>query len=182
MKLGEGFVVTPELQKSKNTIALHDVKGRWPSHLKDAAKVEVGEITKADGMWTVSISVKNTNAGHKIPTGVPTRALILRINVMDKNHEVIFTSEEVFTKTLLDEKGNFLWEDTDVFLKAYSIYEDNRIPPGQTHFSSISFSADKDEEISVEAKLYYRLRGEIKDYEESLMEIDTDNKNSDEMQ
>jgi hypothetical protein len=179
MKSGRGLVVTSELQKSKDSIALHDVKGRSPSHLKDAAKVEIGDIIKTDSLWTVTVGVTNSSAGHKIPTGVPTRALLLRINVMDAKHEVVFNTEKVFAKILHDKQGNRLWEASDIFLNAYSIYEDTRIPPMQTRFSTISFQADKDGEITIEAKLYYRLLEEIGGYEEMLIEIDTDKKQSD---
>jgi len=171
MKLGEGFVVTPELQESKNLINYHDVKGRHLSQLKKAATVTIGEIEKKGDLFTMLIGVTNANAGHKIPTGDPARALILRVNAIDGKGRVLFTQEEIFKKSLLDEHGNHLVETADIFLYAATVYQDNRISPGETRFSTFSFHAGDSRDITIEAKLYYLYRSEVIEENEMLLEM-----------
>lgn len=171
MSIGPGFVVTPELQPSRNTVNLHVVPMSNSSRLRKAATIEIGEVVRKGNSRSVTVGVTNVNAGHKIPTGSPSRSLILRVNIIGSNGYVKYSREEIFRKTLLDEDGHILSEDSDIFLKAHSVQSDNRISPGETRFVTFEFLADDDETVTIDARLYYRSRVQISDHQEMLIEM-----------
>ncbi|MFQ6103727.1 MAG: multiheme c-type cytochrome [Candidatus Glassbacteria bacterium] len=174
MPVGEEYIVAPELKETKKRINLHDVSGRHHSQLEKAARIEIDEIKKFGDKRTVLIGVTNSGSGHKIPTGTPSRVLILKVRVLDQNGQVIYTREEVFKKTLIDSEGNILVDDTDLLLKADKVYQDNRILPGETRYITVSFEADKNKQVVIDARLLYKYRVKIEDYEEILVEMASD--------
>jgi VCBS repeat-containing protein len=53
----------------------------------------------------VSVSLKNSRAGHSIPSGLPERRLQLRVAVADDKGKVIGTAQQLYGRMLVDERG-----------------------------------------------------------------------------
>jgi hypothetical protein len=174
MPMGEEYIVTTEVKETKRRINLHDVSGRHQNQLKKAARVEIGEIEKLGDKSSVMIGITNSGSGHKIPTGTPSRVLILKVKILDLNGQVLYTREEMFKKTLLDSAGNILTDDADIILKAESVYQDNRISPGETRYITVSFEADKERQVTIDARLFYKYRVKVEDYQDILVEMASD--------
>jgi hypothetical protein len=152
-------------------VNLHVEPVAGSSRLRKAAAVEIGEVIRKGNECSVTVGVTNSSAGHKIPTGSPSRSLILRVNINGSDGSTKYSREEIFRKTILDREGNILTDDSDVFVKAHSIQNDNRISPGETRLVTLDFVADEDETITIDARLYYHYRARVPDYQEMLIEM-----------
>ena len=137
--------------------------------LKKAATMDLKSPVNASENESVSVevSVTNSGAGHKIPTGVSEiRQMWLEVSVTDDNGKQIYHAgnidkhgniepgTQVFNTVLGDGNGN----PTMKFWNAESILSDDRIPPKETVVQKHNFSIPKDVEypVDVNVKLQYR--------------------------
>ena len=70
----------------------------------------------------------NSAAGHKIPTGLPSKQLVLTVRALAADRET-FSQSRVYERKVLDEKGRVVRSDGDLFLLAAKVQSDNRIAP-----------------------------------------------------
>ncbi|GAB6910041.1 conserved hypothetical protein [Desulfosarcina cetonica] len=111
------------------------------------------------------IEVKNTGAGHYLPTGMTEmRQMWLEILVTDKKGKTIFASgvrDEnqylpadtiLFNTVFGDGKGN----PVENIAKAREILKDKRVPPGQSLFETVELPPGKLNGATVKATLFYR--------------------------
>ncbi len=61
------------------------------AHVQSAALVEIASATRANGSAEVSVVIEN-KAGHKLPTGYPTRRVWVHLTARDAAGEVVFES------------------------------------------------------------------------------------------
>jgi hypothetical protein len=97
------------------------------------------EVTQSGRRCTVVVSITNAESGHKLPTGVPVRKLVLNV-VMKTNYDYeIGSARKVYRKVLTDEYGTILETVPDMFLNATRIFSDNRIEPKETRVETFVF-------------------------------------------
>ena len=137
--------------------------------LEKAATMEVIAPQNASPSETVNIniSITNSGAGHKLPTGITElRQMWLEITVIDDSGRMIYSSgaldgegdieagTELYNTVLTDADGN----PTEKFWLAESISSDNRIAPRETAFQEHTFIIPEDAEypLSVDTRLNYR--------------------------
>jgi hypothetical protein len=70
-----------------------------------------------------AVRLRNSRAGHSLPTGMPGRRLVLRLRVFDAGARLVDVKERVFARILVDESGSEV-----PFYKAVRVASDNRIP------------------------------------------------------
>ncbi len=122
------------------------------------------DTTKLDEHKLI-IEVKNTGAGHYLPTGMTEmRQMWLEVVVKTRWGRTVFTSgvrdddgylpEDtlLFNTVFGDGKGN----PVENIAKAREILKDKRVPPGQSLFESIELPPKKLKGAKVTATLYYR--------------------------
>lgn len=63
-------------------------------YLASAADVQIPEVALKDGVLTAKVKVVN-KTGHKLPTGIPFRRVILHVTVADDKGNVVFESGKV---------------------------------------------------------------------------------------
>ncbi|MFQ5843219.1 MAG: hypothetical protein ACE5I8_12380, partial [Thermodesulfobacteriota bacterium] len=104
----------------------------------------------------------NVGSGHKIPTGTPSRKLLLKVVVRDRSGRLYLEDERVFEKVLMDENKEILKQDHDIILKAARIFYDNRISPKEAREVWYCFSVpyedllrDYQQKLLIEAKAMY---------------------------
>jgi len=152
----EGYVVKPELKRVKRRINLHNIQGGHSiSQLSKAAKVEILRVKKRENNILVEIMVKNVGSGHMIPTGLPSRKLVLEVSLKNKKGAEIYKKQMEFKKVMVDEEGNILKTDAEILLKSARIYSDNRIPPMGAKRVKFLFPIKDSILDRVEAKLIY---------------------------
>ncbi|WP_445476236.1 multiheme c-type cytochrome [Methanococcoides methylutens] len=136
--------------------------------LQQAATLElsVPEEASSGEDVTVDVSITNSGAGHKLPTGITeVRQMWLEVSVTDAEGKQLYSSGQldpegniedaiIYHTVLSDAEGQV----TDKLWEAESIVSDNRILPKETAVESHSFVMPEDavDPILVEAKLLYR--------------------------
>lgn len=131
--------------------------GHSGQFLEKAFKIE-SMIQQKGNKAKVTLNITNINVGHKIPSGYPLRKVILNFMATNGERREIFNDKKVYTKTLLDEYGNEVYE----FWKASSIANDNRIKPKETRMEVFEFEVpDGTGKLEIQATLTYQLEAEI---------------------
>ena len=108
----------------------------------------------------VEVEVANVGSGHSIPTGLPTRKIVLEVILFVDNREVR-RFERQYQKRLLDDSGNVIVLDHRTLLNANKVLEDNRLMAGERRIERFSGSVPGKGSLRVEAKLTYVYQPEI---------------------
>jgi len=134
--------------------------------LSMAAKVEIGRLDAGAGQRYFEVTVTNTGAGHKLPTGVTEeRQIWLEVEVFDEDGNVIAhfgtTDEQGViaedTMILMTKFGDAEGNPTHKIWRAESILSDRRIAPRESDSQAYHVSAvDGPEPRRAVAKLWYR--------------------------
>ena len=133
-------IVSPGLEAPKRDVNLHDLAGGHSiEQIKTALRVKIKEVKREGSSLRIGVEVANVGSGHKIPTGTPSRRLLLKVMVRDKSGRLYLEDEKAFEKVLMDENKEILREDHDIFLRAARIYYDNRLSPKEVREVWYSF-------------------------------------------
>ena len=114
------------------------------------------EATKKDRQVYVTVEITNAESGHKLPTGLPVRKLVLQVTLKNQNNVEISSARKVFRKVLVDKYGTVIENAADMFLKAANIFSDNRIGPKERRVENFVFTLPKGiKEYTIDAVLNY---------------------------
>lgn len=175
MPLTPGATVRPGLGSDRRSINLHDISG---GHSRDqvvkAAKVRIINVRRENASTAaVEVEVANVGSGHSIPTGLPTRKIVLEVILFADNHEVR-RFERRYQKRLLDASGNEIVLDHRTLLNAHKVLEDNRLMAGEHRIERFSGSVPGKGSLRVEAKLTYVYQPEIVLRQQMSIEMTSD--------
>lgn len=136
--------------------------------LQKAATLDVSapeEAVPGDEVY-IDVSITNSGAGHKLPTGITEiRQMWLEVSVTDAEGKQLYSSGKLDTRGTIEDAiiYNTVLADSDGEItaklwEAESIISDNRILPKEAEVESHSFVMPEDavDPILVEAKLLYR--------------------------
>ncbi len=114
-------------------INLHRVVGgSSKSQLARGLDLAIASFTRSGGSAQVSVTVTNSAAGHPVPGGLPSRALVVSAAVETSDGRMQHRQEKIYRRELKDDKGRVLTGVADMFLKAASVGRDNRIKPQES--------------------------------------------------
>ncbi|NIM99665.1 MAG: hypothetical protein GTO24_16815 [candidate division Zixibacteria bacterium] len=149
-------VVDPKIKKTDHMLTAHEfLGGHSQINLAHAAQVETDVEIKGNKA-TVITYVTNAESGHKLPTGTPSRKVILETRITDNSGNILAETKKVYRKVLVDENGVILEKSFDMILKAKSIFRDNRIAPKETRKEEFVFDIPKGvKSFQVESTLKY---------------------------
>lgn len=108
----------------------------------------------------VSVDVTNVEAGHFLPTGLPSRKVVLKVGLFDEKEAMIQEKEIEYKRVLGDTQGRPIpsGKILDLFLNSSSVVSDTRIPPKETRQERIRFETSRFRRPRVAvATLEYRL-------------------------
>jgi hypothetical protein len=152
MGLRPGRVVREDVKKSNTKIHVHDLI-HDSEQLRSALTLELIEVKAANDQLRVKVRVSNTGSGHKIPTGIPSRQIRLKVHVSSNGRE--FERERSYEKTLADEAGRILTRDVDMLLYGAKVISDTRIGPREERIERFSFALPRAGKATVTASLNY---------------------------
>ncbi len=137
-------------------VTAHEFQGGHSRiNLKNAVTM-VTEVTQQEQYLTVTVRITNAESGHKLPTGVPIRKLVLQVTLKNKANLKISTARKVYRKALVDKYGTILESASQMFLEATDIYSDNRINPQETRVEEFTFKLPrKVKQYKIETVLNY---------------------------
>ena len=88
-----------------------------------------------DDRGVVTARVRNSGAGHAVPTGLPGRQLIVRVIALDAAGRERARRERIYARVLVDERG------VEVpYPRATKLAKDDRIGAGATAVATFSFA------------------------------------------
>jgi hypothetical protein len=80
--------------------------------LKRAAKLKITEATLQENSLNFTVDI-NSETGHKLPSGYPSRRVILHVTIKDEDSKVVFETGKV------NKDGSVVELDSDLDLKKY---------------------------------------------------------------
>jgi hypothetical protein len=156
--VADGISETPETH-----ISSHDIAGGHSLSMREKSiSLEIKELKVHKQRVAVAIDISNHGAGHKIPTGLPSKKLILKVTIVSEYGDVLQTHEKIYQKRLVDKKGNPVRKDADVFLEEnLRIASDNRIGPMETRRERFVFFVPEAKRHRIIARMFYSHEPEI---------------------
>jgi hypothetical protein len=138
--------IMPDLSVADNCdvtsyyVTAHEFRGGHSDiNLAYAVTLET-EATKRGRKLDVKVKITNAESGHKLPTGIPIRRLVLNVTLRSAYDSAeVAAVRKVYRKVLTDKYGTIIENVPDMFLNATSIYSDNRIAPKETRVEDITF-------------------------------------------
>ncbi|MFQ5876699.1 MAG: multiheme c-type cytochrome [Acidobacteriota bacterium] len=156
MPLTPGDTVRADLSVGREAINLHNISGSHsPDQVRRAATARILRIERQQPtVALVEVEVANVGSGHSIPTGMPTRRLVLEVVVFVRGREVR-RFERHFQRALLDARGRLISDDHRAILQARSIREDNRLAPGERRIERFVAAVPGEGALRAEMTLKY---------------------------
>lgn len=159
-----GKTVTSSVQKdTRHQISNHDIAaGHSLTKRRQALEIKIIGIETHKNRIRVQVDLTNTGAGHKMPTGLPVKKIILEVKVEDTTGGHRQSQQRVYQKVVADAQGKAVTQVVDLMLgKATRVVSDNRIAPLETRRESFTFFVGKTEDQTVSAAAYYSYTPEI---------------------
>jgi hypothetical protein len=178
MPLIKGKIVKSDIKEvTEQYINLHNITGsRSLERLREAVRAQIEEVRKVNNILEVKVKITNIGSGHMVPTGLPTRKLILQVRAKTPKKEIQM-GEIVYQKLLLDGNRQEILKDSEVFYKAESLAMDNRLAPRESRIETFKFPAPKGIEsimLNVEAKVFYKYSPIIMEMKEMEIKLTGD--------
>ncbi len=139
--------------------SLHLVMGgHSQTQLAGAARLDLSSSTR-EGQLEARVTVENFKAGHMLPTGLPSRSVILQVALLDSEGKVLAKQEKAYQRVLGDAQGRPLEDMASWYLNAASVLEDTRIAPKERRAETFTFPLpEKAGPLIIQARLSYRLK------------------------
>jgi hypothetical protein len=140
MVLTSGKVVREEVKASGAKIHLHNLI-HDTDQLRSALSVQIANAERTVNRLQVEVTIENVGSGHMVPTGIPSREIVLSVSV-DSGRRVL-TQERRYRKVVADENGRLLKRDFEVLLYGARILNDNRIGPREKRVEHFNFDVPR---------------------------------------
>jgi cytochrome c554/c'-like protein len=157
MPLSTMHVVDPRVKREPASfVNLHQMPG---GHSKDqlsrALELRIAEIARRGSECVVKIAVGNKGAGHNVPTGMPTRHVVLVAEIVGSESGTQQQSRS-YGVVVQDKNGKVLDHDSDVMLAGARFVSDTRLRPSERRVETFKFNIKPDENLEVRTRLAYR--------------------------
>lgn len=134
----DATTVKAGVKVSTKRVNKHDLQGGHSAdQLQRAARVEILEVSKGSDGVVVKVRVTNVGSGHKMPTGIPSRKVLLIGRLKDARGAILKEAAIRYQKILADAHSNPLETDADIFLKPSTILADNRLGPQESRVEQL---------------------------------------------
>lgn len=125
--------------KSLRTTNLHfQMGGHSQNQLVSAARMEAAPKVE-EKQIVVEVALTNFKAGHKLPTGIPTRRMKLLVELYDREGQLLETQTREYGRVIADAEGEILDDVTEQFLHGARELSDTRIAPKETREEQFLF-------------------------------------------
>jgi len=152
MSLTQGRVVTKQLPSQSTQFHLHSLI-HDTNQLRSALKLEITKVLRRPGELEVEVQVENIGSGHMVPTGLPSREIVLEVTADVEGQS--YQREQRYRKVVADAEGRPLKADYAVLLYGAQILNDNRIAPRELRVERFRFPLRETQTATVRAELSY---------------------------
>jgi hypothetical protein len=149
-------VVDPKIKRVEGGfVNLHIMPG---GHSRDqlvkSLRMRIAQITRTAKGLAVKVRLTNAGAGHSVPTGSPTRKVVLNVDAATESGKTAH-DERVYQRVVVDEKNQEIVKDSQVFTGARKVVRDTRLAPGEQRMEEFLLSVPANENVTVKATLTY---------------------------
>ena len=156
MPLVPGDSVREGLDSARRVINLHRMTGgTTPGQVDKGLALRIESLTVGATTADVQVVVTNAAAGHSVPGGLSTKALLVVVGVESASGELLHRQERAYRRELKDTEGRTLVSVADLFLKAASVGEDSRLKPKESRTERFTIPVPEGAKAIV-ARLEYR--------------------------
>lgn len=152
MVLSEGQVVDERIKESRDRIHLHSLI-HDSDQLRGALSVEITRSQRRSGAIEADVVVANVGSGHMVPTGMPTREVVLTVSAEGARRTQ--TAERRYRRVFADADGRPLERDFEILLYGARMLNDTRIAPREERLERFSFDAPRSGPVELTATLTY---------------------------
>ncbi len=151
----EANVVDPKVKRVPGQeVNLHEMPGGHSlDQLHKAVTVSFHPERKGDELL-LDVRLANRGAGHAVPTGMPSRRVILDLTVRSSNGRS-FEEHRLYGKTYLDASGKAITRDSGYFAKGVKLEADTRLRPDEQRVERFRFPVPSTATAFVSVKLRY---------------------------
>lgn len=137
-------------------INLHRMPGGHAvDQLRRGIDLDWDQVRQDPGQVLVRVAVANVAAGHRFPTGMPTRKVVLEVEARSEKTGRVFAERSVFQKVVVDDKGLEITKDGEMFTRSHAVKRDTRIKPGERRVEGFFFPISTGEGAQLTARLVY---------------------------
>ncbi len=142
--------------------------------LEKAIDLKIASVQRGKDRITVNVNVTNRGSGHRVPTGMSTRKLMLYCEVRISGGKV-YRDKVVYEKVIFDKDGFELTRDADIMLgMGTSIAKDNRIFPKETRKERFVFYLPANQKANISVWIDYLYQPVIMQKTDMRIEINRD--------
>lgn len=118
MPLVMANVVDPKVKRVEGSfVNLHKMPGGHSrDQLTKSLRLSITELKRSEKEVYVQVQVKNSGAGHSVPTGSPSRKVVLSLVAETPGQEETIREQRVYQRVMSDSEGRPILEDSDLFL------------------------------------------------------------------
>jgi hypothetical protein len=135
-------------------VNLHDVPGGHSITQLNKALAVTFSPKRSEGYLVLDIGLKNTGAGHAVPTGMPSRRVVLEVKVKTSDGQS-YNEERSYGQTFEDASGAPIRTDSGYFAKGVKRTEDSRITGGESRIETFRFPVFRQSTAFVSMRLSY---------------------------
>jgi len=151
-----GQVVSPAVEPPGDMqfVDSHAIPGgRSIQQVRRAVNLELVTVDERSGSVDLRVAVENQGAGHWIPTGMPSKRIVLEVSTVFGNRER--SERVVFGRRFVDDAGNLLRTIPQIMTRGAALLSDTRLRPGQRREFSFTLPAPVDADTKLIVRLYY---------------------------
>lgn len=158
MRKISGKIVAEEVKAiPQKEISSHDIAGGHSlTQREESIGIKIAQVNRFKQKVEVTVDVTNKGAGHMIPTGIPSKKIVLQVFIQSKTGEVHQMHQKTYQKVMVDANGEPVVHDSDLLLgKPVRILSDNRIAPLETRREKFTFFVPEEKDQKVSAAVFY---------------------------
>jgi hypothetical protein len=135
-------------------VNLHDVPGGHSITQLNKALAVTFNPKRSEGHLVLDVGLKNVGAGHAVPTGMPSRRVVLEIKVKTSDGQT-YNEQRTYGQTFEDATGAPIITDSGYFAKGVKRTADTRILGGESRTETFRFPVFRQSTAFVSVRLSY---------------------------
>jgi hypothetical protein len=148
-------VVDPKVRRIPDApVNLHEVPGGHSIEQLNRALAVAIEPRRSGGELALDVALTNRGAGHAVPTGMPSRRIVLGVKVRTSDGAT-FEEHRIYGETFTGASGQQIGEDGGYFTPGVKLASDTRIQSGEKRSESFRFAVAPAATAFVTVKLNY---------------------------
>jgi RNase P subunit RPR2 len=176
MPLIPGETVSEDFDIQRGKVNLHNISGGHSrEQVRKAATATILSVRREKpDVGVVEVEVANVGSGHSIPTGMPTRRLVLEVELLVGGISV-HRFERNYQRRLLDDNGKVIFDDHRVMTVARKLLDDTRLEPGERRIERLVTEVPTRGALNARMRLRYVYEPQLLSREPISIEIAAEN-------